>query len=145
MQAAREALREKREKRCELNDHRTKILKENSYEELKKKNKKLKNQINELNEYIEFLTKLLSRYDDLLDGFFEEKGEGCDKIIYDLFKCYVKSENDCSERLIDMCIDIIDASEDAYKIIKNYIPVLPTIDYLKEIKKKKLPDFHRIY
>lgn len=37
MQAAREALREKREKRCELNDHRTKILKENSYEELKKK------------------------------------------------------------------------------------------------------------
>lgn len=37
MQVAREALREKREKRSELNDYRTKILKENSYEELKKK------------------------------------------------------------------------------------------------------------
>ena len=43
MQAARKALCEKRGKRCELNDQRTKILKENSYEKLKKKKKKIRN------------------------------------------------------------------------------------------------------
>lgn len=80
-QFAGEALRWKREKQSELNEHRTKILKGNSYEELKKKNIQLKNQIRELNDHIEFLTKLISKYSDLLDGFFEEKVDGRDKII----------------------------------------------------------------
>lgn len=40
-----------------------------------------------------------------------------------------------------MCIDITDVSKEAYKIFKIYIPVLPTPDYLNEIKKIKFTEY----
>ena len=140
-QVARDVLRVKREKQNDINDRKRKNLKKNTMENLKKKNEELRSKIKELNNQIDFLTKLCSKYNDLLNNFFDEEGDGCDKIIYDLFRCYVNQESEFNQNIINMYLDIFNESKNSYEILKNYIPSLPTENFLKNIKKELIPNF----
>ena len=43
--------------------------------------------------------------------------------------------------MIQMCTEILDISESAYKIVLKYIPVLPSIEYIQKLKKEKYLNF----
>lgn len=101
----------------------------------------LKNKIKELEEFNEFLTKLASKYDELINSLFEEKIDENDKIIYDIFKCYVESKHDHSQEIIDMCMEISNFSVNAYNALKKYLPILPDIEYLENLKRSRAKFF----
>lgn len=73
---------------------------------IKKKEEDLRSKIKELIDYIDFLTKLCSKYNDLSVNFLEEKGNRCEKNIFNLFRCYVNHKRDFSQNIINMCLDI---------------------------------------
>lgn len=140
-EAALKVLQDKRAKQSTINQNRTKNLVDNSTQKLRKENAELKNEIKDLKAHIDFLTKLTGKYNELLDGLFDESSEEDDRIIYDLFRCYVDSESDFSSNIIDMCMEINDSSADAYNIVKKYITVLPDSKFLDELRIEKMPNF----
>lgn len=138
---ALEALQEKRQNQGTINQNRTKNLTEANSQKLRIENSILKNKIKELEKFNEFLTKLASKYDELLNSLFEEKIDENDKIIYDIFKCYVESKHEHSQEIIDMCMEISNFSVNAYNALKKYLPILPDIEYLENLKKDSEQNF----
>ena len=141
MKKAQEALKEKRQKQVKADENRAKALDETKTAKLREKNKQLKKRIEELEDENDRLTELNDELNCLIDEFFDDEPNKNDFIIYDIFRVYSEKSSNYSEDLIKMCTELIDISEPAYKALLKYIPVLPGIDYIKNLRKDKFFDF----
>lgn len=141
---ARQALQSKREDIAQTAKNRTENLFKARVEKNYQSSLQLRRENKELHSDIEFLTKLIHRYEDLVDGFFGDFRPSTGKIIFDLLHSFVSSDSELSDDILKMALELYDASKDVYELILKYIPILPTSKLLNDYKKKIILIFLKV-
>ena len=146
IEKAREALRLKRENHAKaigqsIKNLRNSIQNDDPFLAI---NSAMNEEISKLKSHLEYLYSLIERYSTIIKNLLGKIDNSIGKIIIDIFYLFINNKYDNPERfddLMKMCLEIYDASDQAYDILKKNIPILPSKDGLEEYRKKYFNNF----
>lgn len=125
IEKAREALRLKRENHAKaigqsIKNLRNSIQNDDPFLAI---NLAMNEEISKLKSHLEYLYSLIERYSIIIKNLLGKIDNSIGKIIIDIFYLFINNKYDNPERfddLMKMCLEIYDASDQAYDILKKY-------------------------
>ena len=100
----------------------------------------LRSRISNLENHIIFLNKLISKYADFFNDYFDKENKS-NNILKDLYKLYFdKDSGFFSIDIFQMCCDIYKSSAESYNILKKYIQFLPSKIEIEKFLNENTPN-----